>query len=592
MTEESRGGKLRIGDEWSAIVIIARTQTSPQKAIAELVENSIDARARNVQIHRKRVKTKAYSGILLMISDDGEGVPPDARGIPNFEYVATHICDSIKRKLTAARREGVKGEFAIGLLGFWCVGKELTMVSRSSKSGTYAMIMHEESPNYDVRRMEWERKHLGTDVIISELHPGIQYVLTGEKLQKYLGRELKGRIEQSGVNIMIIDTMGRRKSFVVKPEEFKGERITDIRIIPTTGYRDITAELYITFPKEMDIPTVGIYKGGTQVLKNILELEEFNKPPWNMNRLEGLLDFPNFNIAPGTRSGILRDEAFQSFLEAVKAKETKLIDLIKEREKSMGEKASKDTMKVLQEAFTEMWKELPEGEYDWFDIGKKGGLKKEDIKIGEVAKPESAQPPSKPQQTPGPLDHVNIIPHITNVVINSEKTFVAKPYDANNVLIEEGITFSWNTMGSLGTTVADSTSTAIFKAGSNIGVINIEVIVTQGSITRKGSATIVIVLEKKEPEEGKKVTKGLPTYITVPESLENWRSRWVDSTKTMEVNSGHPDYVPQSKTKEHRKYIGKLYAKELVLLNFPTSTQSNILERIIEVLVRLEKRIP
>src|SRR2546430_17554819 len=40
-------GKLKIGDDWNAITIIARSQTSPLKAIAELVENSIDAKARD-----------------------------------------------------------------------------------------------------------------------------------------------------------------------------------------------------------------------------------------------------------------------------------------------------------------------------------------------------------------------------------------------------------------------------------------------------------------------------------------------------------------------------------------------------------------
>jgi hypothetical protein len=36
-------GKLKIGDDWNAITIIALSQSNPLKAIAELVENSIDA---------------------------------------------------------------------------------------------------------------------------------------------------------------------------------------------------------------------------------------------------------------------------------------------------------------------------------------------------------------------------------------------------------------------------------------------------------------------------------------------------------------------------------------------------------------------
>ena len=33
-------GKLKIGDDWNAITIIALSQSSPLKAIAELVENA------------------------------------------------------------------------------------------------------------------------------------------------------------------------------------------------------------------------------------------------------------------------------------------------------------------------------------------------------------------------------------------------------------------------------------------------------------------------------------------------------------------------------------------------------------------------
>ena len=53
-------GKLRIGNDWNAITIIALSQSNPLKAIAELVENSIDARATNVTIIRGRSEGRHY----------------------------------------------------------------------------------------------------------------------------------------------------------------------------------------------------------------------------------------------------------------------------------------------------------------------------------------------------------------------------------------------------------------------------------------------------------------------------------------------------------------------------------------------------
>jgi HSP90 family molecular chaperone len=126
-TEEPKHarGKLKIGDDWNAITIIALSQSNPLKAIAELVENCIDARARTVTITRGREHGQHF----LTIRDDGEGVPRDADARPDFRYVATHICDSIKRRLKVDGVAGLQGEFGIGLLSFWTVGDELTMRS-------------------------------------------------------------------------------------------------------------------------------------------------------------------------------------------------------------------------------------------------------------------------------------------------------------------------------------------------------------------------------------------------------------------------------------------------------------------------------
>jgi len=118
-------GKLRIGDNWNAIRIIALSQSNPLKAVAEFVENSIDARAKHITL----VRGKEHGVHYLRIKDDGEGIRRNDRGLPDFEHVATHICDSIKKRLKAEGASGIQGEFGIGLLSFWTVGEELVITS-------------------------------------------------------------------------------------------------------------------------------------------------------------------------------------------------------------------------------------------------------------------------------------------------------------------------------------------------------------------------------------------------------------------------------------------------------------------------------
>ena len=139
-------GRLRIGDDWNAITIIALSQSNPLKAIAELVENSIDAKARTVTITRGREHGRHF----FAIRDDGEGVPRDADGRPDFRYVATHICDSIKRSLKADGASGLQGEFGIGLLSFWTLGDELTMTSTGADQRPYQMVMRKGDPGYEM----------------------------------------------------------------------------------------------------------------------------------------------------------------------------------------------------------------------------------------------------------------------------------------------------------------------------------------------------------------------------------------------------------------------------------------------------------
>jgi DNA gyrase/topoisomerase IV subunit B len=200
-------GKLRIGDDWNAIRIIALSQSNPLKAIAELVENSIDAHARKITITRGREHGEHY----LAIRDDGDGVPRDANGIPDFRYVATHICDSVKRRLKSqGTGAGIQGEFGIGLLSFWTFGERLVMTSTGSDQRAYQMTMNKGDPSYEIspRRMLFAER--GTEVRVSPLLEGIR-TLSGEKIQWYLASELRDRIRSSGVRISVMDKLARKQ---------------------------------------------------------------------------------------------------------------------------------------------------------------------------------------------------------------------------------------------------------------------------------------------------------------------------------------------------------------------------------------------
>src|SRR5438477_1593774 len=140
--DHENSGKLRIGDNWNAIRIIALSQSNPLKAVAEFVENSIDAKAKHVTL----IRGKENGLHFLRIKDDGEGIRRNEQGVPDFEYVATHICDSIKQKLKSEGATGLQGEFGIGLLSFWTVGEELVLTSPGADGNTYQMHMKRGDP--------------------------------------------------------------------------------------------------------------------------------------------------------------------------------------------------------------------------------------------------------------------------------------------------------------------------------------------------------------------------------------------------------------------------------------------------------------
>jgi len=331
-----QGGKLRIGDDWNAISIIALSQDNPLKAVAEFVENSIDAGARSIAITRGRERGEHY----LEVADDGHGVPRDAEGVPDFHYVATHIGDSVKRRLKAEGARGIQGEYGIGLLSFWTVGEELAMSSAGTDGRLYEMRMRKDDPGYSVARRHALVAEPGTRLKIRPLLPGVRQ-LSGEKIQRYLASELRERIRQSGVRIRVLDRQAR-KELAVEPRQFTGELLHRLPVL-TAPQGEIYAELYLSATDPAN--EVGLYRSGTRILSSLTELEAFRKAPWTGGCLQGILDAPYLNLTPATRTGVIHDAALEAFAAALSPLEARLAELIEERKRAEEERSSREVFR-------------------------------------------------------------------------------------------------------------------------------------------------------------------------------------------------------------------------------------------------------
>src|SRR5207244_2589418 len=112
----------------------------------------------------------------------GEGVLPGLGREEALRYIATNIGSSRKRSLSPEerRRLVVTGQYGVGLLGFWSIGRRMEIRSR---------------------------------------------VLSGRRLAEYLAAELRGPILASGVEMEVHDAMAKgtaQKRFSVVPRRFTG----------------------------------------------------------------------------------------------------------------------------------------------------------------------------------------------------------------------------------------------------------------------------------------------------------------------------------------------------------------------------------
>jgi len=599
-SKELESGKLRIGDDWNAIRIIALSQSNPLKAIAEFVENSIDAHAKTIVITRGREHGEHY----LTVKDDGDGVPRDADGLPDFKYVATHICDSIKRRLKADDAAGgLQGEFGIGLLSFWTVGDTLTMTSSGADKRVYQMVMSKGDPRYTVNPRRVLFVESGTELKICPLLDGIRS-LSGEKIQWYLASELRDRIRTTQVRVTVVDKLAR-KQYQVEPRQFEGRLLHQLPAV-RSSFGEAYAELYLTEPAENC--RVALTRGGTRVIEDMGTLPGLELAPWTSRYLQGLIDVPYLNLTPSTRSGIVHDERYGAFAEALGPLAAHLNGLIEAQRRAEEEQANRESLRAIQRAFREAMLILPREEYDWFDIRSRspqaaGSGEPQEQLLDSSGEQEAVTVGPEPNggesaqrqffDYAGPLYSVVISPSASTLTVNQSRLFRALPRDRSRRRVEQHLIFTWKIVEGSGALSSTSDQEVSFQAPPLPGLVRLFVVVSQHDV-RSSAEALITITDSLEVAMDQAVvnTRGLPGYTFERAAGELWRSRFDAERNLIIVNNGHRDFVFATRSRAVQlRYLVRLYVKELVLKNFAGLPAEQLTERMVELSLYVEEKL-
>ncbi|HXV76530.1 MAG TPA: ATP-binding protein [Candidatus Polarisedimenticolaceae bacterium] len=608
-------GKLRPHDPFELIRWLALSQPDPRKALAELVQNSLDADAHRIRITRKRERGTP----CLRILDDGAGVIPELNRPDALKYIATHIGHSRKRSLSPQERLQLmtQGQYGIGLLGFWSLGELLEIRSSVPDQRPHRLVLHRDRPDY---RIEPLRGNLAlderfTEVVVAGLHREALGALIGRRAADYLKSELRGQLLARAVDLVVEDRMSRGRAqriLTVKPQRFLGERLEGLGPIDVPGHAPIRLEVYVAGEGgDPENGRLSLYSAGTLVAEDFHAMAPLglDRPPWTDPRLTGIVDFPSFRVAPGSRRGVVLDEAAGAFAAALSAVDTVLLGVLDAIERRRAEELDRSIVRDLQRAFRDFHRHRPR--YSMLPVAERPGPaagtspgKADDGGGGAVAA-ESPSPLAPSQSSgrsprepavdllpPGPLDGVRVSPANMLVECRGSREARAQAVDAVGRPIEDTVEFRWLVvpamLGALevGTGGSTAESRARLAAGEHEGSGTLEVTAVSGE--RRAQATIGIEVVDEIP--GGRGDEGIPEPELVDLPGAGWRSRMHDGL--WQVNSGHRDFRAAAASPVLKlRYLAMLFSKEVVLRSHQDPRLDQPLEQLVEVAAYADRKL-
>lgn len=605
--------RLQPADAFDLIRWLARSQSDPRKAVAELVQNAIDANARTIVIERRRRGRRP----VLVVRDDGEGIRPHEERETALRYIATHIGRSHKRNLSPSERREqiIAGQYGIGLLGFWSIGHRMEIRSRVASSPIWTLRLIENEPRAEVAAAPptIDAAETFTEIVISELHAAASRSLAARRLAEYLGSELRGPLRASAVQLEVreYDLRGQViERMAVVPRRFEGIRLDVPPQVAVPGYPPIELELY-----HVGTAATGVELtcAGTVIAEGVTELAALglNRAPWTDPTLAGTIEFAALSVPPGTRRGVIPDAAAGAFVEALDQL-APLVQAALDRQAGQRHAASERQLMVeLRRALRGLRERIPHIGLP-AQLPGRGGAGSErtadplgspltsggSATAGEAqGSTESAPPPDQPDEPeidevlppptllpPGPAHHVRISPDPIRIWPGGKRRVRATVFDIHGQQIAAQTTWS----ASSPQITIDGEGAARVIALSELadsGPFSITVVAQANG----GTCSAVVELAVVEGPPAGGPGSGIPEPILVDEPGLSWRSRLV--ANGWHVNIGHPDYLALSLDARARlRYMVALFAKDLTV-SVTHGANEGVLDQMIDIIAHAERNM-
>lgn len=563
-------GMLKARDPFELIRWLAYSQSDPRKALAELVQNSLDAGARTVRLTRFREDGRP----ALRIFDDGQGVIPELDRREALQYVATHIGHSRKRHLSPQERLSLmtQGQYGIGLLGFWSLGERLEMRSAVPGHRPHRLVLGRDRPGYLVEPL---REHLPlddcwTEVLVLDLDDAAFAATAGAKAADYLAAELRGQLLARPVELTIEDRLGRgSKLLPVRPAPLLGRPIAGIAEVEVDGFGVAALDVGLWDGPPEASPGIALYAAGTRVAERLAALAvlALDRAPWTDPRLTGSIDYAGFRVPPGSREGVLPDDAALAFARALRRIEPAIERALDEHDRAEAERAERGMLRELRSAFEGIARRRPE-------LALRPAARAAPEGETPLAPPRRGAPPSL--LPPGPAVEIVVAPEALVLSFGERAVLRAGARDALGHAVEEPLTYRFTTHGAFATVLArdGDPEVAELTAGSETGRGTLRVAARCGDREIETSVPFEIVRGLDPCVPGWRV----PEPVTVDEPEGAWRSRTRD--ERWEVNAAHPDWLAADGAAAKVRYLALLLAKEIALRTArPEAPLDEVLER-------------